>query len=162
MKYHKVTAQITQLLQNHNIRFGTFEHEPVKTSDEAAKMRHGYTLHQGAKAIIVRAKIVNADKKFAMLVIPGDVRFNTGKVKRLLGAKDVRFATEEEVSLLTDGVQPGGVPPFGNLFGLEVFVDPLLLENEKIIFSAGDRRFSIGMNSTDYIILVNPKITSIV
>ena len=62
---------------------------------------------------------------------------------------------------LTNGVQPGGVPPFGNLFGLEVVVDPQLLQNEKIVFNAGDRSFSVGMKSADYQRIVAPRIATI-
>lgn len=162
MKYHKVTTQILDLLKANNIWFETFEHEPVRTSEEAAKIRDGYTLHQGAKALIVRVRISNANKKFVMLVFPGDLRFDNSKIKKLFNAKDVRFATEEEVLRLTDNVQPGGVPPFGNLFDLEVVVDPSLLQNEKIVFNAGDRSFSIGMKSIDYKMIVSPKVENIV
>ena len=135
MKYHPVTKQITDLLQKNNFWFETFEHEPVRTSEEAAKIRTGYSLHQGAKAMIVRVKISEKHRKFVMLVLPADLRFDNAKVKDFFHAKDIRFATEEEVSEITKGVQPGGVPPFGNLFELEVVVDPKLLDNEKIVFN---------------------------
>ncbi len=161
MGYHKVTITIIKLLKDKSYWFETFEHEPVRTSEEAAKIRDGYSLHQGAKAMIVRAKITNNDKRFVMLVTPGDLRFDNNKVKQIFNAKDIRFATEEEVANITDGVQPGGVPPFGNLFGIEVLVDPILFENEKIVFNAGDRRYSVGMMSSDYKSLVNPKVITI-
>jgi len=161
MKYHKVVKQITSLLKQNGLWHETFTHKPVITSEEAAKIRTGYSLHQGAKAMIVRIKISEADKKFVMLVLPANLRFDNVKVKTIFKAKDIRLATEEEISNLTDGVQIGGVPPFGNLFGLEVIVDPKLLENEKIIFNAGDRRFSVAMLSKDYQTLVNPQIGSI-
>jgi len=96
-----------------------------------------------------------------MLVLPGVSRFDVNRVKQLFEAKDIRFATEQEVDDLTIGVKPGGVPPFGNLFGLEVIVDPRLLENEKIIFNAGDKSFSVGMYSKDYLQLVDPQVVSI-
>jgi Ala-tRNA(Pro) deacylase len=161
MDYHKVASQIIELLKKNNVWFESFEHTPVRTSEEAAKIRTGYILHQGAKAIIVRVKVTNTNKKFAMLVVPGDLRFDNDKVKKVFNAKDIRFATEEEVATLTNGVQPGGVPPFGNLFGLEVLADPLLFENEKIIFNAGDKRLSVGIKSVDYRSLVNPRVVSI-
>ena len=161
MGYHKVTITIIKLLKDKSYWFETFEHEPVRTSEEAAKIRDGYSLHQGAKAMIVRVKITNNDKRFVMLVTPGDLRFDNNKVKQIFNAKDIRFATEEEVTNITDGVQPGGVPPFGNLFGIEVLVDPILLENEKIVFNAGDRRYSVGMMSSNYKSLVNPQVITI-
>ncbi len=161
MEYHPLVEKIKTLLTERSCWFETFEHEPVRTSEEAAKVRSGYVLHQGAKALIVKAK-KNADGVFVMLVIPGDSRFDGEKVRKLLGTKELRFATEDEVSEITQGVVVGGVPPFGNLFNLEVIVDSKLLENEKIIFNAGDRRFSISMKSADYINLVKPKIADII
>ncbi len=159
--YHSVSKQIVELLKNNDCWFESFEHEPVRTSEEASKVRTGYTLHQGAKALIVRVKKSETDKKFIMLVFPADLKFDNKKVKKIFNAKDLRFATQEEISDLTSGVQIGGVPPFGNLFNLEVVVDPKLFENEKIIFNAGDRRFSIAMKSKDYKKIANPHVIEI-
>lgn len=161
-KYHKVVSEILNLLKKNKCWYEIFEHEPVRTSEEAAKIRTGYNLHQGAKAMIVRVKRSESDKKFVMLVLPADLRFDNSKIKTLFGAKDIRFATEEEVLRLTGGVQVGGVPPFGNLFGLEIVADSKLLENEKIVFNAGDRRFSVAMKSEDYRDIVNPLVERIV
>ncbi len=161
-KYHTAVTKIVDLLESGGYWLETFEHEPVRTSEEAAKVRTGYTLAQGAKAMIVRVKKSSADKFFAMLVLPGDKRFDADKVKQLFGAKDIRFATEEEVERITGGVEPGGVPPFGNLFGLEVVADPTLFENEKIIFNAGDRSFSVAMKSDDYRKIVGPRVADLI
>jgi Ala-tRNA(Pro) deacylase len=160
--YHTLTSKIQQLIVDHNFWYESFEHEPVRTSEEAAAIRDGYTLHQGAKALLVRIKKSSADKFFVMLVIPGDMQFDKQKVLEHFGSKDIRFATPEEVVEITDGVLPGGVPPFGNLFGLEVLCDPQVLANEKIIFNAGDRSFSIGMFARDYQTLVCPQVVAIV
>jgi Ala-tRNA(Pro) deacylase len=161
MTYHQVSQQITELQSENGCWFETFEHAPVRTSEEAAGTRPGYSLHQGAKAIIVRIRRSESQKKFVVLVFPADLRFDKEKVKTLFGARVVRFATESEITTLTGGVQVGGVPPFGNLFGLEVVADPKLFENEKIVFNAGDRRFSVAMRSADYDKLVNPMVESI-
>lgn len=159
--YHLLTTKITDLLKTSGCWYETFEHEPVRTSEDAAKVRSGYSVNQGAKALIMSVKSTEANKRFVMLVIPGNLKFDNDKAKSVLGVKHIRFATEEEVLKITDGVLPGGVPPFGNLFGLEVTTDTKLFANEKIIFNAGDRRFSIGMYSKDYKALVNPKIEAI-
>ena len=83
------------------------------------------------------------------------------KVKEVFDAKDIRFATREEISELTNGVHIGGVPPFGDLFNIEVIADPKIFENEKIVFNAGDRCYSIAMKSEDYKKFINPKIENI-
>jgi len=156
--YHPIVEQIVTLLDEHDCWYETFQHDPVRTSEQAADTRPGYSLEQGAKAILLRVKKSKKNKWFVMLVFPADRRFDNAKVKDYFGAKDIRFAMEEEVSDLTNGVQPGGVPPFGNLFGLPVYVAPELFENETIVFNAGDRRFSLAMLSTDYRQLVEPTV----
>ena len=158
---HPIAQQILDLLGQHNCWFESFEHEPVRTSEEAAALRDGYDLQQGAKAIIIRVKIPNEGKKLVMLVIPADQKFDSAKVKQALHTKDLRFATEDEVEEVTNGVKPGGVPPFGSLFSLEVVSDASLYDNEKIIFNAG-RNVSIAMRSADYRTLVDPKVMEII
>jgi Ala-tRNA(Pro) deacylase len=155
---HSTVAKIREILDTAGIAYKTFEHEPVRTSEEAARMRPEYVLHQGAKALIVKTK----PRGFVMIVVPGDCRFNESKVKLSLGIKEIRFATEAEVGQITGGIQIGGVPPFGNLFNLPVYVDQQVLANEEIIFNAGDRAFSIALKSSDWQKVVNPIVTEIV
>ena len=97
-----------------------------------------------------------------MLVFPADRKFDSKKVKAAIGAKSISFATEEEVERVTSGVQIGGVPPFGNLFGLPVYADESLFGNDEIIFNAGDRSFSIAMKAGDYRNIVRPIVNDLV
>lgn len=173
MTYHPLTEKIKTLLTEKGFEFEIFEHEPVRTSEEASRVRTGYTMDQGAKALITRVKMrllgapaeeagSGTKKSFVMFVVQGSKKFDVAKIKNQFGLYDIRFATEEEVLKITDGVLPGGVPPFGNLFGLTVYVDNGLLKNEKIVFNAGDRSFSIGMKTVDYVSIVNPILGDIV
>jgi Ala-tRNA(Pro) deacylase len=157
MDYHPVVTKIRAVLDSAQAWYETFEHEPVRTSEEAAAIRPGYTINQGAKALIVRAKHPERGKHFVMFVLPGGQRFDQGKVKALFGFTDLRFATEAEVGEITGGVEPGGVPPFGTLFGLPVYADESLFLNERIVFNAGDKRFSVAMRAADYNTLVAPQ-----
>jgi len=162
-KYHPVVYQIKKRLENAQIDYEFFEHEAVKTSREAQAARPGYSLKQGAKAIIVSAKIKRNDeyiRKLVMLVMPADRKLNGKLAKKILGAKSVSFATKEEAFKATNGVEFGGVPPFADIFGLELIVDKSLLENKRIVFNCGDRRASIALKIEDYIALTNPKIAS--
>ena len=184
MEFHPVVQKIKDLLEDRKIPYDYFEHEPVRTSEEASRIRPGYSLKQGAKALIVKVYLKSlvetastsntsntintsssngqsSKEDFVMLVVPGDGRFDGKKVKKLLNAKDLRFATEDEVSSLTVGVRVGGVPPFGSLFGLTTYMDPQILHNEKIIFNAGDRRVSVATSSLDYVKVEKPEVVSL-
>ena len=164
MQYHPITQQIVDLLKTNSVWFETFEHEAVTTSEDAARVRPKYTLSQGAKAIVVKVETRNREESFVMLVMPADLKLNSKKVKVALDLRSFRFAKEEEISDITQGIQRGGVPPFGNLFPkpAAVHIDPKMFESERIIFNAGDRCFSIAMKSEDYKRLVCPLIVDIV
>lgn len=169
MEFHPVVQKIKDLLESRQIKYEYFEHDPVRTSEEASKIRPGFTLKQGAKALIVKLYLrrgVSANgaqsERFVMLMVPGDARFDGKKVKKLFDAKDLRFATEEEVGQVTGGVLVGGVPPFGSLFGLQTYMDPQVAQNDKIIFNAGDRRVSIALTVADYILSENPNLVELV
>ena len=153
---HPVTQRILDVLATAGCWYESFQHQPVRTSEEAARTRPGYSLRQGAKAIILRVKRTKRDKFFVMLVFPADRKFDSAAVKAYFKARDIRFASEAEVAALTDGVEPGGVPPFGNLFELPVYAAPELFEEERIVFNAGDRRFSLALRAEDYRHLARP------
>lgn len=153
---HPLSREIRNLLEADGCWYETFHHEAVRTSEEAAAARPDYGLNQGAKAIILRVKRSKRDKFFVMLVFPADRKFDSKLVKSYLNARDIRFASEAEINALTDGVQPGGVPPFGSLFELPVYAAPELFDLENIVFNAGDRRFSLAMRSADFRRLERP------
>lgn len=161
MAYHPVVKKITDLLELHHVWFRTFEHAPVRTSEEATALRPEFSMHQGAKALIVKIK-KGGEPSFVMLVFPADLKFDSKKVRALLGASSISFATEAEVSDATGGVLVGGVPPFGNLFGVPVYADETLFGNDEIVFNAGDRSFSVAMKAADYRDIVHPIVASVV
>jgi Ala-tRNA(Pro) deacylase len=52
------------------------------------------------------------------------------------------------------------MPPFGNLYGMEVYAAPSLQENGEIAFNAGTHTEIIKMRYSDFERLVEPKIES--
>jgi len=148
--------QIKKLLDTNNIKYQVFDHEPVRTSEEAAAVRERLfgikaedILKRGAKAMIVMVH-----HKPYQLIISAAKRIDFKKAKALLGGP-VTFATEEDVVRLTDCL-PGSVPPFGNLFDIPVYVDNSLLANETIDFNAGEKTVSMILNTKNWLSVVNP------
>lgn len=144
-----VYQKIIDLLDRNKIQYKTYEHEPVRTSEEAAKVR-GTDISLGAKALICYG-----DGKPLLLVLGGDKRADLKKVKQQLGIRDLRMATAEEVLDLTT-VEVGGVPPFGNVLGLPTYLDRAFQSNTLMEFNAGDRTKSVEMTVKDYIAIVHP------
>jgi Ala-tRNA(Pro) deacylase len=136
------------------VGFTVLRHEPVYTSEQAAAVR-GTSLASGAKALVLKA-----GDAFVMAVLPADRKLDSKKARAILGAKNVRFATKEEVEQLT-GLQPGSIPPFGSLFGLKTYCDPALAENASINFNAGDHAISVQMSYDDYLRVEAPTLAAI-
>jgi prolyl-tRNA editing enzyme YbaK/EbsC (Cys-tRNA(Pro) deacylase) len=95
MEIHPCVSKIENELTLRGLSYERFDHEPVRTSEEAAVVRDGYSLQQGAKALIVRIKD-SEGKHFAMLVVPGDRRFNSKLTRSALGAKDILSTLEPD------------------------------------------------------------------
>jgi Ala-tRNA(Pro) deacylase len=124
--------------------YQVLRHEPVFTSEEAARVR-GVPLASGAKALVVKA-----GDQFVMLVLPADRKLDGKQARAGLQVKSVRFATEDEV-LERTGLRPGSIPPFGSLFHLPTYCDPALDANATINFNAGDHAISIQMPLAEYL-----------
>jgi prolyl-tRNA editing enzyme YbaK/EbsC (Cys-tRNA(Pro) deacylase) len=144
-------SKIKSFLEEHHVSYEYKEHEEVRTSEEAAKAR-GEDIKIGAKAMILKA-----DDKFIMFVLSAAKKIDSKRVKEILGAKSLRFATPEEVNQLT-GCIPGGVPPFANIFGLDLLLDKTIVANEFMAFNAGERTKSLKIKTVDYLRLLKPRI----
>ncbi len=144
-----VFEKIKQLLEENGVSYQFFEHEPVFTSEQAAKIRNT-KMCQGAKAIIF-----SADEKPILAVVPGDRRVDAKVFKKLYQIKNLRLLTADEVKELT-GLEIGAIPPFGSAMNLKTYCDQRVFENEEIVFNAGAHTKSIKMKSKDFETLENP------
>lgn len=117
-----VFDRVENLLKQYGVSFRVLRHEPVYTSEEAARVR-GTPLATGAKALIVKG-----EEGFVMFVVPAGRKLDSHAVRRAKGWKKMRFATREEVLELT-GLTPGSIPLFGSLFSLRTHCDERLGEN---------------------------------
>ncbi len=151
----EVFEQIKKLLNKNNIEYQLLEHEEVRTSEQAARIR-GVDLKTGAKAMVIKTK-----ENYYLIVLPADKRIDFKKVKNLLEVKEIRFATEQEAENLTK-VKMGSVPPFGNILKLKTYFDKGILEIDKVNFNPGSKRHSIQMSAKDLISLVKPEIVEVV
>lgn len=150
-KGSKTVKRITDRLDAMKINYQLMEHEPVRTSEEAAKIR-GTKLSEGAKAMVLLSK--EYDNKFYMVVIPADKQLDLQKASKYIG-EEVRVASAEEVEGYT-GVKVGGVPPFGRLMGMDLFYDRSMYSKERSAFNCGRKDRSIIIQTKDLIRAAQP------
>ncbi len=146
---NEVYEQILAMLKGNHSEFESYEHESVKTSEEAAKIRNT-PLHEGAKALVMFA-----DNKPIMLTLPADLKVDTNMFKKSFDVRDLRMATPDEVKKIT-GVPIGAVPPFGHIFSMPLYMDEAMKENEQIVFNAGLHTKSVRMKEKDFEKVAHP------
>jgi aspartyl-tRNA synthetase len=148
-KSKKVFEMVRKFLDDKKVAYELMHHKPVYTSQESAKVR-GTDLEQGARALVFKA-----DGKYIMVISSAARKVDTHAFKSLYDIRDLPLASADEVIEVT-GSNIGAVPPFGNLFGLPVYVDKSLGENEMIAFNAGLNTESIKMKYEDWVKAVKP------
>ena len=138
--------KVTQVFTSRGIPFQALEHEPARTSAEAAAVRGG-EIANGVKSLLVKAKRKEREF-FAVINLPADKKLDWKKAKAVLQADYVRFASEQEVIDQT-GCPPGGVPPFGFANDLAILVDRKVLDRQTSEFNAGLKTKSVRLATAD-------------
>lgn len=116
------------------------------------------TLHTPEKEM-AKVVIVKVDERFVMTVLPASWNVDLHRLRTVFATHQVRLATEDEIKGLFPDCELGAMPPFGNLYGLPVYVDQSLTEDEEIVFQAGTHSEAIRMRYWDFAALVFPVVT---
>jgi Ala-tRNA(Pro) deacylase len=157
----KTYEQLVALLNSHHASYESLTHPPVKTSQEAAEVRHT-ALQQGAKAMVCRVKISANRHRYVLAVFPADRQADFARIAAAVDGKKASLATPEEAARLTD-CEMGAVPPVSFHPDLTLVVDPSLLSrNERISFNAGLRDRSLIIAVNDYRDAVQPCLKTII
>lgn len=144
--------KLKEYLENNNIKYVSLYHSPAYTAQEIAASVHvkGREL---AKTVIVKI-----DGKMAMAVLPASHQVDFDRLIKASGAREAVLATEQEFSNSFPDCEVGAMPPFGNLYGMDVFVAQPLTQDKEIAFSACSSSELIRMTFEDFKRLANPKI----
>jgi len=105
--------------------------------------------------------MVKIDGKTAMAVLPASYRVDFDLLKKVAGASSVVLASEEEFENMFPDCEIGAMPPFGNLYGMDVFVAASLAEGAEIAFNAGSHSELIRLSYKDFERLVKPKVAKL-
>lgn len=146
------SARLRSYLDENNIKYITIKHSPAFTAQEIAAVSHipGKNL---AKVVMLNVK-----GKLAMAVLPASFKVSVDELKNQLGIDAVRLAHEKEFMNIFPDCEVGAMPPFGNLYGMDVYVAKSLTEDEYIYFNSGTHTELIQIQYKDFERLVQPKV----
>lgn len=144
--------KMREFLNKNDIRYVTVQHSPAYTAQAVAASAH-VPSKEMAKTVML-----DIDGKMAMAVLPASYQVNFDQLKEALNAKSISLLHENDFKGRFPDCEPGAMPPFGNLYGMPVFVAESLAEDEYIAFSAGSHHEVVLMTYADYQRLVAPSI----
>jgi len=121
--------QVRQFLDSHGLKALEFEPGSTPTSTLAAA-QIGCEVGQIAKSLLFKDKT----GAFHLVLLAGDAKVSSGKLKRLVG-REASMASPEETFAVT-GFRVGGVCPFG-IVGTPIYLDSSLKKWETIYPAAG-------------------------
>jgi Ala-tRNA(Pro) deacylase len=144
--------KLKDFLDSKGIKYVTISHSTAYTANEIAASAHipGKEL---AKTVMVKI-----DGKMTMAVLPASYKVDFDLLQKVTGAKKVELASEQEFQGMFPGCEIGAMPPFGNLYEMEVLVDKSLCEDEEIAFNAGSHTELLRLSYKDFERLVKPKV----
>ncbi len=145
-------AKLKQFLDRNGIKYVTLTHSTAYTAQEIAA-RAAVSGNELAKTVIVKL-----DSRLAMAVLPASWTVNLTRLAKVAGAESAVLASEQEFATRFPKCELGAMPPFGNLYDMEVFVDKTLAADREIAFNAGTHTELIKLTYDDYERIVKPTV----
>ena len=144
--------KLKEFLDSRDVEYITISHSPAYTAQRIAELTHipGKEL---AKTVIVKL-----DGEFAMAVLPASHRVDFDYLKRGVTANNVEVASESEFKDLFPDCEVGAMPPFGNLYDMDLYVAEKLTDDEEIAFNSGSHTELVRLSYQDFENLVSPKV----
>ncbi len=148
-------TRLREFLDAANVKYVVISHSLAYTAGGIAALLHipGKDL---AKTVVVKI-----DGTLAMAVVSASQHVALKFLQHAVGAQQVTLASEDEFKAMFPDCETGAMPPFGNLYGMKVFVDESLKKDKEIAFNAGTHRELVRLDWVDFVRLVQPCIIKI-
>ena len=145
-----IPQRIRDYLESQNVSYEMIHHSQAFTAQEVA-----HSLHVSGKRC-VKAVVAEGDHKIVIVVMPASHRLNFQELKSAMKVNQLEMLVESELVGLFPDCDIGAVPPIGNLYGIDVWVDRAVASTEKIVFCAGTHEDCIRMRYSDFAKLARP------
>jgi len=149
-----ICKKLKGYLDDNGVSYEVVTHAEAFTAQELAA-----AMHVKGKNLL-KVVMLKSEKGFMMVVLPADRRVDVASLRSDLGARLAALASENEFRMLFGDCETGAMPPFGNLYGIPVYVDSSIGEVDEIVFKAGTHYEAVKMRYADFERLVRPVVLS--
>lgn len=145
-----IPRRIRDYLDSQKAPYEWLPHPQAFTAQEVA-----HSLHVSGKRL-AKVVVLDADGRLVMAVLPASHRLSLSELKAELAAQHLEMLPESELVKIFPDCDLGAIPPFGNLYGIDVCVDRAVVETGEIVFTAGTHVDAARMKYSDYAALAKP------
>ncbi|WP_407351226.1 aminoacyl-tRNA deacylase [Luteimonas sp. R10] len=148
-----ISPRLHHFLDEHHAPYTTLPHDRTVTARQTADAARVGN-RNFAKTVMLKV-----DGDVAMMVMPAAYRIDLTRLSRALGGRDVELAQEAEFKDIFADCELGAMPPFGNLYGIPVYVDArLATDADEIVFNAGSHIDAVRMSYAEFERLAQPEL----
>jgi Ala-tRNA(Pro) deacylase len=145
-------TKLKEFLDSRGIKYVSIKHSPAFSAAEVAASTHT------AGRDFAKTVVVKIDGALAMIVLPANRRLVLAELREALETDRVKLAAEDEIKHPFPDCELGAMPPFGNLYGMPVFVASSLAEEPEIAFNACSHTEIIKLGYADFAAVVKPQV----
>lgn len=143
-----IASRVEEYLLRQGVRYDVISHPHSHSTAESAQLAHV------RGDLVAKSVVLEDDDGFVMAVLPSTCYVKLGRLSRQLN-RNLRLATESELSNLFADCELGAIPPVGLAYGMTTVVDDSLADHSDIYFEAGDHEKLIHMKQDDFGALMN-------
>jgi Ala-tRNA(Pro) deacylase len=147
IKLRRIAMAIAETVKNYltqkSIYYDLVTHPHTGSSHESALASHVREDH------IAKGVIVKDDQGYAMVLVPAINYIDMKHLRRELD-RELKLAEEDEFAQLLPDCEPGAVPPVGQAYHIETFLDESLTSLANIYFEAGDHENLVHISGDDF------------
>jgi Ala-tRNA(Pro) deacylase len=146
-----ICERLQRLFEREGAEHRVLPHAEAFTAAEVAAASH-LPGREVAKVVVLSDK----SGSYLMVALPAPTWLDVEAVARATGRHGLRLAPEPEFARLFPDCDAGAMPPFGELYGMPVYVDACLRRSHEIVFQAGNHREVVVMPYAEYERLAQP------
>ena len=144
--------RLENYLRENQVPFEEQHHPRAVSAQEVAASDHV------PGRMLSKTVMVLADGEIAMLVLPAPYQEDLEKAEEARREAERALESEEEFEDSFPDCEVGAMPPFGNLYGVPVYVEKTLAEDETIVFRSGTHTQTMSVSYSDFERLVEPTV----
>ena len=138
-----IAITLKEYLMDHGAHFDVIEHVRTTSSLETSEVAHV----PGDR--LAKTVLLGDEDRYLLAVIPATHRLEIGKLSDIVKHR-LELISESEMASAFSDCEIGAIPPLGEAYGIDTWVDPSLLDQPEVFFESGDHCALIRMSGDEF------------